>query len=412
MPGSSRTCSTWETIPGRKSRSVGPSPSDVHASVASPVLGVARSRAGTTPSITVAARAGSRFGGDRHPDSDSARSWPSATATTCRRELRDLDADDLPDGEVTVRVDWSSVNYKDALAVSPKGRVAQISPLVPGVDLAGEVLASDGGDVSAGDERDRPRPRPRRRAPRRLRRGRARARAWVVPLPEGLSAREAMALGTAGFTAALSVVRLEEHGLRAGRRPRARARRDRRRRLDRAWRSSPGAATRSTPPPARPTRPTSCATLGATRGPLARGDLGRVQAADGVPALGRASSTRSAGRRSPTRCARCATAAPSAASGLTGGTDLHTTVFPFILRGVSLLGVDSVEHAGRRAPAQVWRAAGRRPAPARPRGADHARDRARRRRPAARRRARRARRAGGRSCGSGADQPPRTSSRP
>src|SRR5918995_1853080 len=60
------------------------------------------------------------------------------------RGLRDLRADDLPDGDTVVRVDWSSVNYKDALAVSPKGRVAQISPLVPGVDLAGTVVAGDG----------------------------------------------------------------------------------------------------------------------------------------------------------------------------------------------------------------------------------------------------------------------------
>ena len=56
------------------------------------------------------------------------------------RGLQDLRADDLPDGDIVVRVDWSSVNYKDALAVSPKGRVAQISPLVPGVDLAGTVV--------------------------------------------------------------------------------------------------------------------------------------------------------------------------------------------------------------------------------------------------------------------------------
>src|SRR3954469_20144164 len=67
------------------------------------------------------------------------------------RGLRTLSEDDLPDGDVLVRVDWSSVNYKDALAVSPKGQVAKTSPLVPGIDLAGEVVESGSDDVSAGD---------------------------------------------------------------------------------------------------------------------------------------------------------------------------------------------------------------------------------------------------------------------
>ena len=68
-----------------------------------------------------------------------------------RRALRELGVDDLPAGEVTVRVDWSSVNYKDALAVSPKGRVARDYPLVPGIDLAGEVISSDDGEVRRGE---------------------------------------------------------------------------------------------------------------------------------------------------------------------------------------------------------------------------------------------------------------------
>src|SRR4029078_9503144 len=63
-----------------------------------------------------------------------------------------LTAADLPDGEVTIRVDWSSINYKDALATIPKGQVAQISRLVPGVDLAGEVVESSDASVAAGTE--------------------------------------------------------------------------------------------------------------------------------------------------------------------------------------------------------------------------------------------------------------------
>jgi NADPH:quinone reductase-like Zn-dependent oxidoreductase len=68
------------------------------------------------------------------------------------RSLREMAADELPEGDVTVRVGWSSVNYKDALAVSPKGRVARGYPLVPGIDLAGEVIAAGGGDVKPGDQ--------------------------------------------------------------------------------------------------------------------------------------------------------------------------------------------------------------------------------------------------------------------
>src|SRR4051795_1410213 len=69
------------------------------------------------------------------------------------RGLRELSPEDLPEGDVTIRVSWSSVNYKDALAVSPKGRVARTSPLVPGIDLAGTVVAASGdAGVQEGDE--------------------------------------------------------------------------------------------------------------------------------------------------------------------------------------------------------------------------------------------------------------------
>src|SRR3954466_4558207 len=131
------------------------------------------------------------------------------------RGLRDLRADDLPDGDTAVRGDWSSANYKTALAVSPKGRVAQISPLVPGVDLAGTVVEGEregsevivhGHDLGVAHHGGFAE---YARVPGE----------WVVPLPDGLSARQAMALGTAGFTAGLSVQRLQEHGVQAGDRP-------------------------------------------------------------------------------------------------------------------------------------------------------------------------------------------------
>jgi acrylyl-CoA reductase (NADPH) len=259
------------------------------------------------------------------------------------RELRELSPDDLPEGDVTVRVGWSSVNYKDALAVSPKGRVAKSYPLVPGIDLAGEVIASDSGDVATGQQV--------------LVHGHdlgvghhggfaevARVPAdWVVPLPDGLSARDAMALGTAGFTAALSIVRIEEHGL------------------------SPDDAGRPV------------LVLGATGGVgsiavailAARGyevhaATGKADEADFLRSIGASEilsrEETSAEAERPMEKQRWAAVVDPvggaatayalrttryggsvALSGLTGGTDLATTVFPFILRAVSLLGIDSVE---------------------------------------------------------------------
>jgi acrylyl-CoA reductase (NADPH) len=130
------------------------------------------------------------------------------------RGVRDFAADDLPAGEVAVRVDWSGVNYKDGLATRFDGKVARISPLVPGIDLAGEVVASDDSSIRPGDAvlahgYDLGVARHGGYAEyQRVPAG------WVVPLPEALSARDAMAIGTAGFTAAMSVAALEARGLR------------------------------------------------------------------------------------------------------------------------------------------------------------------------------------------------------
>jgi acrylyl-CoA reductase (NADPH) len=257
------------------------------------------------------------------------------------RRLDSISAAELPPGDVTIRVEWSSLNYKDGLAVSPNGQVARISPLVPGVDLAGAVVASDAAEVGEGD--------------RVLVHGYAlgvghhgglaeyaRVPAdWVVPLPAGLSARQAMALGTAGFTAALSVVRLEQHGLAPDRGP--------------------------------------VLVLGATGGvgSTAVGILSRrgyeVHASTGKPdqepylrgigaaaVLPRAETSQLSARPLESqRWAACVDpvgGAPLAyalrtmryggaiaSSGLTAGTRLETTVLPFVLRAVSVLGIDSVE---------------------------------------------------------------------
>jgi acrylyl-CoA reductase (NADPH) len=133
-----------------------------------------------------------------------------------RREVTKWQRDDLGDGDVTVRVAWSSVNFKDALATIPKGQVARISPLIPGIDLAGTVVASGSDDFAEGDEV--------------LAHGYAIGVAhhggyaeyarvpadWVVALPDGMSLRDAMTIGTAGYTAAMSVARVQEHGIAPG----------------------------------------------------------------------------------------------------------------------------------------------------------------------------------------------------
>ncbi|GGH75743.1 putative YhdH/YhfP family quinone oxidoreductase [Pullulanibacillus pueri] len=128
------------------------------------------------------------------------------------REVKELTFDDLPEGEVTVKVAYSSVNYKDGFVIM-KGAMATQFPLIPGIDLAGTVIESRDGRFKEGD--------PVIVTSYELGTGHhggysevARVPAkWVVPLPKGLTLRESMILGTAGFTAALSIQRLEENGL-------------------------------------------------------------------------------------------------------------------------------------------------------------------------------------------------------
>jgi putative YhdH/YhfP family quinone oxidoreductase len=252
-----------------------------------------------------------------------------------RRELRELTEDDLPDGDVTIRVGWSSVNYKDALAVSPTGQVARISPLVPGIDLAGEVVDGEGAGTQV------------------LAHGYdigvshhggyaelARMPAgWVVPLPDGLSAREAMALGTAGFTAALSIAHLEAAGLRPGDGPVL------------VLGATGGVGSLAVD---------MLAGLGhevhASTGKADEHDMLRALGATEVLTREETSAEsdrplerqRWAGVVDPVGGASLAYALRTtriggavASSGQIGGVAVHTTVFPFILRGVSLRGVDS-----------------------------------------------------------------------
>ena len=127
--------------------------------------------------------------------------------------LVDFDDADLMDGDVTVRVEWSTVNYKDGLALTGKAPVVRRFPMIPGIDFAGRVEASSHPEWKPGDHV--------------ILNGwgvgethlgaygeKARVKGdWLVPLPAGMSGREAMAIGTAGYTAMLAVMALERHGV-------------------------------------------------------------------------------------------------------------------------------------------------------------------------------------------------------
>jgi acrylyl-CoA reductase (NADPH) len=255
------------------------------------------------------------------------------------RGVREFAEGDLLPGEVEVRVEWSSVNYKDGLATRADGKVARISPLIPGIDLAGEVVSSADPSIAVGSsvlahgyELGVSRHggfSEYQRVPA----------GWVVPLVAGLSTREAMAIGTAGFTAAMSVVALEKRGLSPSDGPvlvtgasggvGGTALAILAERGYEVW-----AAT------GKPDEEGRLSALGAV-GILTRDEVtaeGRPLDAErwagAVDAVG--------GATLPYVLRTLMTGAAVAASGNAGGPKLETTVFPFILRGVALLGMDSV----------------------------------------------------------------------
>jgi acrylyl-CoA reductase (NADPH) len=130
--------------------------------------------------------------------------------------VRQISEDQLPEGDVTVAVEYSTVNYKDGLCIGPGGGLVRNYPHVPGIDFVGTIEASDDARYTPGDKV----------VLTGWRVGevhwggyaqKARVRAdWLVPLPAGLDTRQAMAVGTAGFTAMLAVMALEDHGIKDG----------------------------------------------------------------------------------------------------------------------------------------------------------------------------------------------------
>jgi acrylyl-CoA reductase (NADPH) len=253
--------------------------------------------------------------------------------------LKDFDEKDLMDGDVTVRVEYSTINYKDGLAITGKAPVVRRFPMIAGVDLAGTVEQSTHPDWKAGDKvicnswgmGETHLGAYAQKA--RVKGG------WLVRLPGSISAREAMAIGTAGYTAMLSVMALEKAGVTP----------------DKGTVIVTGAAggvgsvaiallsklgyqvVAST---GRPQEADYLKGLGASeiidRKELsgAPKPLAKERWAGGVDSVG---STTLANVLSMTRYGGAV-----AACGLAAGMDLPGTVAPFILRGVSLLGIDSV----------------------------------------------------------------------
>ena len=254
--------------------------------------------------------------------------------------VHDLGEDRLPDGDVTVAVEYSTLNYKDGLCIGPGGGLVRNYPHVPGIDFAGTVEASDDARYKPGDKV----------VLTGWRVGeahwggyaqKARVKAdWLVPLPQGLDTRAAMAVGTAGLTAMLAVMALEDHGLKPGNGPVL------------VTGAAGGVGSVAT-------------ALLANLGHEVAGVTGRPETADYLTSLG---ASRIVAREEISETVKrpleaetwagCVDAvggamlarllgqmqygASVAAVGLAGGAALPATVIPFLLRGVNLLGIDSV----------------------------------------------------------------------
>ena len=252
--------------------------------------------------------------------------------------VQQIGEDRLPAGDVTVAVEFSTVNYKDGLCIGPGGGLVRNYPHVPGIDFAGTVEASDDARYTPGDKV----------VLTGWRVGeahwggyaqKARVRAdWLVPLPDGLDTRQAMAVGTAGFTAMLAVMALEDHGIKDG--------------PVLVTGAAGGVGSVATAILAklghevaavtgRPESADYLKALGATQ-IVAREDINEntkrpleAETWGGcVDAVGSAMLARVLGQMKY--------GASVAAVGLAGGADLPATVIPFLLRGVNLLGIDSV----------------------------------------------------------------------
>lgn len=263
------------------------------------------------------------------------------TAGQVSAAVEQLTLDDLPAGDVTVQIDYSTLNYKDALAITNRGKIVRGYPIVPGIDFAGTVTASSDDRYQPGDQVVLTGWGVGERYWGGLGRY-ARVRGdWLTPLPTGLSLQQAMSFGTAGLTAALCVLALEAAGLTPSEREVV------------VTGATGGVGSVATALLAQAGYNVTASTGQASEEAYLR-QLGANQIIDrsvlSTPSKRPMESERWAGGvdtvGGDTLAAVIRMTAYNgaiAACGLAGGTDLPTTVFPFILRGVRLLGVDSVQ---------------------------------------------------------------------
>ncbi|MGG2053844.1 acryloyl-CoA reductase [Lysinibacillus pakistanensis] len=254
--------------------------------------------------------------------------------------VNNLTLNDLPNGEVLIKVSYSGINYKDSLATIPNGKIVTSYPFVPGIDLAGIVVSSEDPQFKEGDEVIATSYEigvthfggfsEYARIPSK----------WVVPLPKGLSLKEAMVIGTAGFTAALSIQRLEENGVNP----------EKGKVLVTGATGGVGSFAVSIlstlgyqveASTGKESEHEYLNSLGATS------IVSREEVFDGkIRALGKqkwaAAVDSVGGEPLASLLSQIHYGGAVAISGLTAGTQLPTSVFPFILRGVNLLGIDSV----------------------------------------------------------------------
>lgn len=254
--------------------------------------------------------------------------------------IETLSLHDLPESDVLIKVRYSSVNYKDSLASIPDGKIVSSYPFIPGVDLAGTVVSSKNRRFREGD--------------RVIATGfgigvshfggyseYARIPAdWLVPLPDGLTLAEAMIFGTAGFTAALSIQKLEDSGLTPA---------DGKVLVTGATGGVGSLAVamlaksgyQIVASTGKETERDYLHRLGAKE-VISRQDVypGKMRKLD--KQLWAAAVDPVGGNTLAAVLSKTSYGGAVAVSGLTGGTDVPTTVYPFILRGVSLLGIDSV----------------------------------------------------------------------
>jgi len=269
----------------------------------------------------------------------------------CSASLMQIDENQLPEGDVTVRVEWSTVNYKDALAITGRSPVIRSFPMIPGIDLAGVVTKSDSAFWKQGD--------------RVLLNGygigdsrwgglaeKARVKGeWLIAVPERFSTRQTMAIGTAGYTATLSIMALEKHGLKP---------------------EDGGILVTG----ANGGVGSVAVSILAKLGYRVIASTGRVSEADHLKALGAAEIMDRSELSAPGKplgkerwagvidtvgsftlanaCAGTKYRGAVVACGLAQGMDFPSTVAPFIIRGITLYGIDSVM-APHQLRLEAWR---------------------------------------------------------